>query len=101
MGIHIHKSLIHFLYIMRCPSQSGHVLLHFTMIVFLHSQIMHDQEIHHHLQQVKELEVRLIKEKDEALSRVEQKLVEHDTNYAKLDNKLLVAYNEVCVYFMK
>ena len=59
---------------------------------------MHDQEINHHLQQVKELEIRLIKEKDEALSKVltlEQKLVEHDTNRAKLDNKLLVAYNEV------
>ena len=59
---------------------------------------MHDQEIAHHLQQNKELETRLIKEKDEYLSKVlmlEQKLVEHSKNHANLDNKLLVAYNEV------
>ena len=59
---------------------------------------MHDQEIAHHLQQNKELETKLIEEKDESLSKVlmlEQKLVEHSKNHANLDNKLLVAYNEV------
>ena len=64
----------------------------------LHLQSIHDQKVSHHLQQIKELEIRLINEKDEALSKVstlEQKLVEHGTNHAKLDNKLLVAYNEV------
>ena len=78
------------------------ILRYFTTL--LHSQIIHDQETSHHLQQMKELEIRLLKERDEALSKVlilEQKLVEHDASHAKLDNKLLVAYNEVCLLCVK
>lgn len=59
---------------------------------------MRNQESAHHLQQIKELEIRLMEEKDESLSKVlmlEQKLVEHNKNHANLDSKLLVAYNEV------
>ena len=76
--------------------------MYFTTL--LRFQSIHDQEISHHLQQIKELEIRLIKEKDEALSKtqiLEQKLVEHGTSHTKLDNKLLVAYNEVCLLYDK
>ena len=65
-----------------------------------HLQSIHDQKINYHHQQMKELEIRLIKEKDEAVSKIlklEQKLVECDTRYAELDNKLAVAYDEVCL----
>lgn len=61
-------------------------------------QSLCDQEMIRHIQQVKELEVKLVdlqKEKDEAIKREALKLEATKQTLFDLDRKLTIAYEEV------